>query len=308
MSRCSYSKLKKLNYNGKVIKNASLDMYCTFLCGGKANCLVEVRTLENFLAVMDYITKEKLEYFVLGAGSNILVSDDGYKGIVIKFDGDLALSRQVEDTLIECGSGCKLSVAFAFAKSLNLSGLECGAGIPASIGGATYMNAGAYGFEMSKVVEYVVAYLEGKITYFHRKDCDFLYRHSVFQENKAIILRVGLRLQKSSKEEIESLFLETMKKRALAQPLEFPSAGSVFKKVDGLNVSKMLDDCGLKGLTLGDAQVSLKHANFIVNIGEATAQDIYYLIRIVQKRFKDRTGIDLTPEIKFLGEFNETTW
>ena len=109
------------------------------------------------------------------------------------------------------------------------------------------------------------------------------------------------------KEEIESLFLETMKKRALSQPLEFPSAGSVFKKVDGLNISKMLDDCGLKGLTLGDAQVSLKHANFIVNIGEATAQDIYYLIRIVQKRFKDRTGIDLAPEIKFLGEFNEIT-
>ncbi|MBQ7351380.1 MAG: UDP-N-acetylmuramate dehydrogenase [Clostridia bacterium] len=306
--KLSLNKLKKLNHHGEVLQSVEFSEFCTFKCGGKLKVLLKINTLENFIKIMYYLEEIGEKFFVLGAGSNVLCSDGGYDGVVIKLEGDFVRSRQLSETEIECGAGVKLSQLFAIAKSLGLSGLECGAGIPATIGGATFMNAGAYGFEMSQIIKYVVAYVDGRITYFDNSDCQFDYRHSVFQENNGVILRVGFAFQKRNIEDIDFDFKETMKKRLESQPLDYPNAGSIFKRIDGIVVSKVLDNCGVKGLTLGSAKVSDKHANFIINTGNAESQDIYELIEIIKYRVKKQTGIELQTEIKLLGEFDEVTW
>lgn len=296
------SKLKSLNVGGEVRKNVSLHEYTTFKLGGKAKYMVTISTLEGLIKVMDYITARNIDYFILGAGSNLLISDKGYNGAVIKLDGDFARLEQTEDGLISVGAGMRLAKAYAITKDLGLSGLEVLATIPATIGGAVYMNAGAFGEQISDHIEYVTALVDGKIKYFCHNDCHFGYRSSVFQTLNAIILRVGFLFESGSKEKIELGFRNTLQKKRVLQPLEYPSAGSVFKRIDGLNVSKMLDDMGIKGMRVGGAMVSYKHANFILNLG-GTAKDVYLLIHKVKKMFKDRYDIELKTEIKFLGEF-----
>lgn len=295
--------LGKLNRGGEVIEGADMSKYSTFKCGGRAKCLLIIKTLEGLIKVTKYLEEKAIEYFVLGAGSNILVSDSGYKGVVLKLSGDLARIESLDEDTIECGAGTKLSSIFAYTSARDLSGLEDGAGIPATIGGAVYMNASAYNFETSKLVKYVVVYVKGKFEYFDKEKCEFAYRHSVFQENQAIIIRVGMKFKKSTKQDIMQRFFEVTRLRAGSQPLDKPSAGSVFKRTEGVKVSKCLDEMGLKGLTIGRAQVSTKHANFIINLGGAKAQDIYRLIDFVQTKFEEKYNILLETEIKFLGEF-----
>lgn len=300
----SFSKLKKLNKNGLTLKNIDFSQYCTFKCGGRVDILLEITTLDNFFKVIFYLEEINADYFVLGAGSNILCSDKGYHGIVIRLGGDLS-RIEYDGEILECGAGVKLVSAYAFARDLGLQGLEDGAGIPATIGGAVCMNAGAYNFEMKNVVDYVVAYSNGKIRYFSNEDCCFGYRDSIFQHEKCIILRVGLRLTIGDKEEIHKRYLEISSMRKSSQPLEYPSAGCVFRREEGVVVSKLLDGCGLKGLTIGGAQVSNKHANFIINIGGATAQNIYDLLILIKKKIRNMANIELHTEIKFLGDFDE---
>lgn len=301
--RINKTKLKHLNHKGKASFDVGMSDFCTFRCGGKVSALLEVNTLENFLKVILYLKEKSIPWFVLGNGSNILVSDSGYKGVVLKLGGDLARCEQVDDTLFECGAGAKLSKLFAYFSKLNLSGLEDGAGIPATVGGATFMNASAYNFAMENIVEYVVAFVDGKISYFDRTSCQFGYRTSVFQQNNAVILRVGIRLKSLDKESIMARFVEVAKKRAHTQPLNMPSAGCVFKRSNDVCVSRLIDEAGLKGLTINGAQVSLKHANFIVNTGNARAQDIYELIKLTKNKIQQKYGIELETEIRFLGEF-----
>lgn len=306
-SKLSIKKIKSLNKKGNVYQNVEFKDYCTFRCGGKVSMLLEIHCLEDFLKVMFYLNELHAEYFILGGGSNVLCADNGYKGIVIKLCGDFARIEH-EDDVLECGAGARLSEVYQYAKKLSLGGLECSAGIPATIGGAICMNASAYDFEMSKLVDYVIAYQDGKIQYLTNKDCGFGYRDSVFQKNNGIILRAGLILTRSNIEFIQAKYLETLQKRKSSQPLEFASAGCIFKRQEGVVVSKLLDDCGLKGLTLGGAMVSFKHANFIINKKDAMAQDIYELIRIIKKRVWDKSKIKIDTEIKFLGDFDEDTW
>lgn len=296
--------LRKLNARGETKKNVKLSSFTTFRLGGKAKYFLAINTLENFLKVIDYIERHNLKYFILGAGSNVLVADSGYKGIVIKLSGDLSRVRTQGD-ILEVGAGARLSTVYVMARDMELSGLETLATIPATIGGAVYMNAGAYGTEIKDIVEYVIAYIDGRFKYFKNSDCGFGYRKSVFQDNKAIILRVGLKLQHSQKEEIQTRYLETLRKKRDTQPLDKYSAGSVFKRIVGLNISKMLDDIGVKGLSIGGASVSTKHSNFIISQG-AKAQEVFDLIVLVKKKFKDTYGIDIETEIKFLGDFYET--
>ena len=302
------SKLKKVNFNGKTLENCPLSDKTTYRCGGNARVLLEINTLENFLCVMQVVEEENLSYFVLGGGSNTLVSDEGYDGVVIMLGGDLSRIEKIDDTAFECGGGVRLASAYVHAYKMGLSGLEDSAGIPATIGGAVCMNAGAYNFEMSKIVEYVTAYHEGKIEYFDNEKCSFGYRDSIFQHDQYIILRVGLRLVPMEKEVIGSRYREVLQKRSLSQPLDMPSGGCVFRRQDGIVVSKILDECGLKGLTLGGGQVSTKHANFVVNKGGALAQDIYEITEIMSRRVFNKTGVRLHREIKLLGEFDEVTW
>ena len=301
--RLNISKLKKLNNNGKILLKVDMSGYCTYSCGGSANCLIEVNTIENFIKVMQYIIDNNIPYFVIGNGSNILVADSGYQGVILKLGGDLARIERIDDNSVECGAGVRLSQIYSYCLGENLSGVEEGAAIPASIGGAVYMNAAAYNYETAKIVKFVVAFVDGKLKYFDNASCKFGYRKSVFQDNSAIIVRVGLEFDQADADTIRQNFQLTMAKRLSSQPLDKPSAGCVFKRQDGIIVSKLIDDAGLKGLTVGRAQVSTKHANFIVNLGGATAQDIYDLIQLVKIKVKDKYGIDLKEEIKFLGEF-----
>lgn len=305
-SKLSVNKLNKLNYNGVVKTDYDLKDLTTYRIGGKAKYYLEINTLENFIQVMLYLEELNTEFFVIGNGSNLLVSDKGYNGVVIKLAGDFARCEQSDDTIIECGAGVSLGKAYAFARELHLSGLEDSAGIPASIGGAVTMNASAYSFEIAKIVDYVIVWIDGKINYYSNEDCEFSYRESIFQHKKCIILRVGLKLNSLDKETIHNRYLEVLSQRVESQPISQPSAGCVFRKINNYQVSKMLDELGLKGRRVGGAVVSTKHANFIINDNNAKAQDIYELIKVIKNEFKLKYGLELMCEIKFVGEFDET--
>ena len=306
-SSVNFSKLKRLNAGGVVYKNYLMKDHTTFLVGGRAKYYLEIHTLASFIKVVLYLNECKVKPFVLGNGSNVLISDKGYNGVIISLKGTLALIEKTGECQLEVGAGATISKVYAVAQSMDLSGLECGAGIPATIGGMVYMNASAYDFEMSQIVDYVVAFHDGKITYFNRDECKFAYRSSIFQTGEYLIMRVGLTLTNGDKKDIEDKFIECARKRVSSQPLEYPSAGCVFKRLDGLNVSKMLDDGGFKGMKIGGAEVSNKHANFIINSGNAIAQDIYDLINKIKLDFYEKYKVELDTEIKFLGEFDETT-
>lgn len=303
----SFSKLKKLNAKGNSYRNMKLNGFTTLNVGGRANYFLEIATLENFLKVMFYLEEKGVKVFVLGAGSKILVSDKGFDGVVVKLVGDFARIEELDKNIIECGAGVLLASAFAKTKELGLSGFQQSVGIPATIGGAVYMNASAYDFEMSKLIKYVVAFVDGKLQYFSKDDCQFGYRKSVFQTNHAIILRVGLNLESQDREQLMTEYRNILMKRNNSQPIQNRSAGSVFKRQEGIVVSKVLDECGLKGLKVGGAEVSDKHANFIINKENATAQDIYDLIQVCKKNVRDKAGLNLEEEIIFLGEFDEIT-
>lgn len=297
--------LKKINREGDLQKNVDSKSLTSFKAGGAFRAILYVNTLESLIRVMIFIREKSVPYFILGKGSNILVSDKGYAGVCIVLGGDFA-DYEIRDDAIEFGAGISLSKAFRICRDLGLGGLEVLATIPGSIGGATYMNAGAFGQNMSDIVSYVVCLLNGKITYLKPNDCEFGYRHSVFQEKDIIILRVGLKKQPLDKIDMQNKYLHALETKKASQPLEYPSAGSVFKNIDGISVAKMLDDMGAKGLKQGDAMVSTKHSNFIINTGNATAQDIYVLIEKLRKAFFEKYRLQLQSEIKLIGEFNET--
>lgn len=301
-SRVSYKKLLKLNKNGETYCDYDLSKLTTFRVGGKAKFYVKINTLENFIQVMMYLEQCDCEYYILGNGSNILISDTGYPGVIIQFGGDFDRIL-VRDNRMECGAGVHLAKAFVYARDESLSGFEDSAGIPASIGGALCMNAQAYEFEMAKIVDYVVAYHNGKIKYFRNTDCEFSYRSSIFQKDKYIILRVGFVLEKSDQTKIMNRYKEILSKRRETQPIGTKNAGCVFKRIEGIIVSKMLDEMGVKQYSCGGAKVSDIHANFIVNEGNATAQDIKNLIDKISIDFESIYNIKLETEVKFLGEF-----
>ncbi len=298
VQKISKSFLQKVNARGVVEFNKDLLRLNTFRISAKSIIYLEINTIENLIDTVDYLHKLNLSIFILGGGSNVLV--DNYSGAVIKLGGDFCHIEEIDD-IIEMGSAVQLSIAYKFTLEHSLGGFEESVGIPGTIGGAVYMNASCYGFEMSRLVEYVVAYNidTGKITYFSQDNCLFGYRDSVFKCNKYIILRVGLKLQHLDSDIINQICKDTLNKRNLNQPKGF-SAGCVFKRIDGLNISKMLDDMGIKGKSVNDAIVSDKHANFIMNKGNATSADIKKLIEEIKAEFKKTYNIDLQTEIKYL--------
>ena len=304
VTNIKFSNLKKLNYTGITEKNKELKNLTTFRVGGRAKLYLEINTLECFIKVMTYLKNSNLNIFVLGNGSNVLVSSLGFDGIVIKLKGDFS-RISIRGELLEIGAGVMLSQIINFTKNKNLSGFEYGIGIPGTIGGATCMNASAYDFEMSKIIKYVVAYDYDKIIYLKNEDCKFGYRDSIFQHGKYIILRVGVELKKSSRHEIENIIKEVCEKRNISQPLGTYNAGSVFKKKDNICVSKLLDEMGVKGLCVNGAVVSNKHANFIINKGNASSEDVINLIQKIKNMFFEKYKINLELEIKLIGEFNE---
>ena len=282
-------------------KNEPMKRHTTFKIGGEADTYIQVSSLSKLSSLVKECAKLDADYMILGNGSNILVSDDGISGIVIRLDGDFRLISLVDEDTVFCGAGATLASLCKFAQKCGLSGLEFAWGIPGTVGGAVFMNAGAYGGEMKDVVHSVSHMTpEGTIGRTERNNLNFGYRTSAYRSGKNIITGVTLKLKKANPDEIAERMEDFMNRRSSKQPLEYPSAGSVFKRPEGNYAGALIEQCGLKGRTHGGAQVSEKHAGFIINKSNATAYDVRELIREVQQTVYNQTGYDLECELIIL--------
>ena len=292
-----------LALGAKISTDEPMKLHTSFRIGGNADIWCEIRDIKMLSDVINTCKSKDIPYFVIGQGSNLLVSDKGIRGVVIKLCGDFDEIEALQENKIRCGAGATLAAACRFAQANSLGGLEFAWGIPGSIGGAVYMNAGAYGGEMKDIVE-ITRYLDedGNICELTGKKHDFAHRRSFFTDKNMVILDTTIELYPKNKNEIFFLMQDTMEKRKAKQPLNRPSAGSVFKRPDGFFAAALIEQCGLKGSFVGDAQVSEKHSGFIVNNGKASAEDVKELIRRVQICVKDKTGVELECEVKFVGE------
>lgn len=283
-----------------IFLNESMKNHTSFKIGGPAEVFLEVNTSEELLKVADYCKKEGINFFVIGNGSNLLVSDEGVEGVIIHLSGKLAGAR-VEGDIVRAGAGLSLAALAAFTVEEELSGLEFAAGIPGSVGGAIYMNAGAYGGEMKDVVTGVYMVVDGELKHFSVAEMDFSYRHSRVSELKnAVVVAAEFKLEKGKKEDIQAKIDELNARRREKQPLEYPSAGSTFKRPETGYASQLIEEAGLKGTRIGGAEVSKKHSGFIINVDNATAKDVKELIACVQKVVDEKSGVKLYPEVKML--------
>lgn len=283
-------------------ENCSLSSYTSFKIGGAADLLITPKTADELKAAILLCKEQNMPYMLLGKGSNLLISDKGIAGAVIHITTPFKKMEIKDECDIVCGAGASLTALCAFARDNSLTGLEFAYGIPGSVGGAVYMNAGAYGGEMKDVIKSVTFMTEtGEIKTLAKDELDFSYRHSIFSGTKNIILSAEFSLQAGDKEKIDTCMVETMKRRIDKQPLNFPSAGSVFKRPEGYFAGTLIEDCGLKGYTIGGAQVSKKHAGFIINIGGATCDDVLKLVEHIRNTVKEKHGVLLEPEIIKIG-------
>ena len=279
-----------------------LSLHTTFRIGGPADYLVLPASPQEVAAVLGIARKCSLPVTILGNGSNVLVLDKGVRGVVIKIGEDMAALER-SGTGIRAGAGALLADVSRFAADAQLTGLEFAVGIPGSIGGAVFMNAGAYEGEMCNVVEGATGVCtDGSIKHFSKEEIDFSYRHSIFQDNHCIICEVELSLQPGEPHVIARKMVDLTDRRESKQPLEMPSAGSTFKRPPGYFAGTLIEETGLKGLRLGGAQVSEKHAGFVVNAGGATASDVLRLIREIQRRVYEKFRVMLHPEVRIIGE------
>ena len=277
--------------------------HTSFKVGGKVDIYFEPENTTELAHFITYLRRKDVPYYIIGNGTNLLVSDEGIRGAVVKI-GNKMSSVEVTDEMIIAESGALLSALSKLALESSLSGLEFGNGIPGSVGGAITMNAGAYGCEIKDVFEKAEVLDESlNLKILNNKEMEFAYRKSILAKKEYIVLKSYFKLTRDSKSKIRKLMDELTKKRQSKQPIDLPSAGSIFKRPEGYYAAKLIEDAGLKGLALGDAQVSDKHSGFIVNKGNAAAKDIYNLIKHVQRTVYERYGVTLETEIKLLGEF-----
>ena len=289
----------ELGINSKF--DVPLSSLTTFKIGGNARLYAEAENSSHVSKLIRACKELDIKYIVIGKGSNIIANDDGLDMLVIRLTGDLARVTRLDNTTFHCGAGLSLAGLCREAENFCLSGLEFAWGIPGSVGGAVFMNAGAYGGEMKNVV-YSVTHIDrdGKIGTLKSHELDFGYRHSVYKENGFTIIGATFKLKLDNRTEIRNRMDDYMSRRKDKQPLEYPSAGSVFRRPEGNYAGALIEKCGLKGKTIGGAQVSPKHAGFIVNIGGATAADVKNLIKYIQTTVKNETGYDLQREVIFL--------
>lgn len=274
-----------------------MSAHTTFKIGGAADILITVKSVDELQSAVNACKASGIPVMLLGNGSNLLVSDNGIEGAVITLDGDFK-EITVDGTVITSGAGAKLSRLCGIALENSLTGLEFAYGIPGSVGGAMYMNAGAYGGEMKDVALSVTALTpDGEIREVPAEELQLGYRTSVFKTNGDIILFSKYKLAQGDQAAIKEKMDDVMDRRKTKQPLEFPSAGSVFKRPEGAFAGTLIEQCGLKGKTVGGAQVSEKHAGFIINIGGATCDDVMGLVKLVQDTVKAQTGYFLEREI-----------
>ena len=282
-------------------KDEPLGRHTTFKIGGNADVYIKVNTLSALSTILKECAESGIDYLILGNGSNVLVSDDGFRGAVIRLDGDFRKISLVDDKTVYCGAGATLAALSKFALKCGLTGLEFAWGIPGTVGGAVFMNAGAYGGEMKQVV-YSVSHLtpEGDIGRIESDGLEFGYRTSVYRKNGYIITGATVKLKKANPDDIRAAMDDYFGRRSSKQPLEYPSAGSVFKRPEGAFAGALIEQCGLKGHSHGGAQVSEKHAGFIINTGGASANDVKALVREIQTKVYDETGYTLECELIIL--------
>lgn len=279
-----------------------MSKFTSFRAGGKADILVQPQSVEQLKSVLQVLAAGDVPYMVMGNGSNILVKDTGYKGVIVKL-GDAFNSIDINGTVLVAGCGTLMSQVAKAALDKSLTGFEFASGIPGSLGGAVFMNAGAYGGEMVHIVkEAKLVSKDGSREY--TMNCDELqlsYRHSILHETGDIVVSVTLQLEEGNKEEISATMKELAAKRNEKQPVHLPSAGSFFKRPEGYFAGKLVQDAGMKGFSVGAAQVSPLHSGFIVNNGGATATEILQLMEIVQAAVMEQFGVKLEPEVRIIG-------
>ena len=301
MSETLLQELKSIIKTGEVKADEPMKSHTTFRIGGPAECFVEP-TLEEVEPLISFLKEKHLNYTLIGNGSNLLVSDEGVKGVVISFGNQMS-KVESDGNKVKAQAGILLSRLASFATEHSLSGLEFAAGIPGTLGGAIAMNAGAYGGEMKDVVTSVCVLEDGRIKTYSNEEMDFSYRHSRILGTETIVLAAEFSLKDGNQEEILATIKELNSKRVEKQPLNYPSAGSTFKRPEGYFAGKLIEDAGLKGYRVGDAMVSEKHSGFVVNVGEASAKDVYQLIQDVQSKVKDEFDVLLEPEVRMIGRF-----
>lgn len=280
-----------------------MSKHTSFRAGGKARAFALPKNEENILVLLDICRKHQIPYFIIGKGSNLLVSDEGFDGLIISLHA-IVYQKQISAYRIEAGAGILLSDLAKYAYELGLSGLEFASGIPGSLGGAVYMNAGAYDGQMKDILQEVKVIEEsGEIVWIPAQELELSYRHSNIGERNRVVLAARITLYQRDKDEIAARMEELKVLRESKQPLEFPSAGSTFKRPEGYFAGKLISDAGLSGKQIGGAQVSTKHNGFIINVGDASAGDIYALICHVQKEVYKQFGVSLETEVRLLGRF-----
>lgn len=288
----------------KVFCHEAMSRHTTFRIGGAADCLVQPESADELKRIMAICAEETVPYFILGNGSNVLVSDSGYRGLVIQLYRNMSEIR-VNGDEITAQTGALLSQIASRAAAADLTGLEFASGIPGTLGGACVMNAGAYGGEMKDVLVSVTAMdPSGEIKTIGKDDLDLGYRHSMLMDGGYIVLSAVIRLKRGEPSRIRAIMEDLRERRISKQPLELPSAGSTFKRPEGYFAGKLIQDAGLRGFRIGGAQVSDKHCGFVVNSAHATADDVMRLICHVQDTVRDKFGVELHPEVRFLGDFD----
>ena len=293
--------LIKIVGSENVLQNEPMSKHTTFRIGGNADVFVTPNTTESLESIISYVTNNNIPYYIIGNGSNLLVKDNGFRGVIIQLYKKFA-NIVVNDNVITAQAGALLSTVAKTALNNSLTGMECLSGIPGTIGGAVCMNAGAYGGEMKDIVVKTKVIHNGKIETISNNDSDFGYRKSKIMSENMIVVETVLSLEKGNKEEIQSKMSDLLTQRNSKQPVELPSAGSTFKRPEGYFAAKLIDDSGLRGYSVGKAQVSPKHCGFVVNNGGATAKDVLTLMHNVSSVVVDNFGVKLEPEVRIIGE------
>ena len=298
-----YNQLIQIVEEKQVLCDEPMSKHTTFRVGGPADYFVMPRSIEEVQKIVAFCKASKMPYYIIGNGSNLLVSDAGYRGVVIQIYKSMS-AIEVEGTTIRARAGALLSKIGNVALEAGLSGFEFAAGIPGAVGGAVVMNAGAYGGEMKDIlVSSTVLTQEGTILTLYNEELELGYRTSIIAKKEYVVLEAVYRLEPSEKESIRSKMDELKIQRVTKQPLEYPSAGSTFKRPEGYFAGKLIQDAGLRGFQVGGAQVSEKHCGFVINKENATAADIVELMKQVSEKVMQEFGVQLEPEVKMLGEF-----
>lgn len=298
------TQINKILPEDRILQNEAMSRHTTFRTGGEATVFLEIATKQELGDVLQSLQQLQAPFYVLGNGSNLLVSDKGYDGVILHLTKDFHQIIQQENGDLYCGAGATLAAIARTALAKSLTGFEFAAGIPGTLGGAVVMNAGAYDGEMKQVISSVqLMTYTGRLVEKGCEEMHFSYRHSLLKEEPFIVLGAAIHLQAGYEKDIRGRMEELAARRRDKQPLEYPSAGSTFKRPEGYFAAKLIQDAGLRGYSCGDAQVSGKHCGFVINRGNASASDIYTLILEIQDKVWRTSGVKLEPEVIMLGEF-----